>query len=480
MTIIDIARAIISNNNSKKDKNDINNYIEWNPYIEKNYKVPELKLPELTKPNRKKHSKVYAFIDSIKYVRSTKFCTVLPIPTTKKQNVSICGSHQEVSRLIDFMKEIGLIEIADDNYQFNSKNKKYNKSKTYKYYYENELKLKKYYEENDINKCVIKNDTYEKVNKKILPIANFNNDQVKFSSKLHLMKPDNYTISQFENYLYAILYENYPLFRYYQSLADEINYKYYYDYPEMALCFIPTFTWNHGNKSIKKIGIRCTNSLVSAKNNKEKNENFYGLFKEDILKLYKFNLNKDIKSSIPRITLSINKGKWISEDVDIYKEIYKNYKTIKENDEKEDIYLPVVRNFFEIRESIKFLHMRGYFDNEKMLGIHTAYAMGEKRTENELKEIDKEMSFFKEAIILSEGTLYDNEIFLHESCICIDVLHELLEEGYFVWNCYDCFYARKKGVSQEQFETHVSELIEQKANEYILKINNIDGSDFNE
>ena len=49
----------------------------------------------------------------------------------------------------------------------------------------------------------------------------------------------------------------------------------------------------------------------------------------------------------------------------------------------------------------------------------------------------------------------------------IEAIEEsLLKEGYFVWNCYDCFYARKKGVSQEQFETHVAELIEQKANEY--------------
>ena len=54
----------------------------------------------------------------------------------------------------------------------------------------------------------------------------------------------------------------------------------------------------------------------------------------------------------------------------------------------------------------------------------------------------------------------------------MDVLHELLEEGYFVWQVYDSWYARKAGVTQEEYEKEVKKIVEEKANEYINNLFN--------
>ena len=476
ITIIDIYKEIEKKKDFLKEKlQEEDQQNNWKPEKIKDYILPKINFQKLTEPNKKKYSKVLSFIDLLKYIRYNEGCTKISIPTTNKRFLSICGNNREVSRIIQFMKQLNLIEVYDDNYQFNSTNKKYNKSKTYKYYYENEVKLKEFCKINEINKINLKN--FQPHNKKDFEncfFQNFDTSSIRFSSKLQLLKIENISIKQFENLLSIVLYDNYPYLEYYQTLADKINKNYYKNYPEMELCFIPTFTWNKKNTAIRKIGIRCTNTLVNAKNTKEdKDNNFFGNYKEDVLKKYKLNLHKDIKSSIPRLTLSINKGKWITEDIDIYETIYNKYKQYKRNqaEENKDIYNTVVDNFFgDMRNAVKSLHMRGYFDDDVMLGVHTRRVM-----QNVIDKVavDNEMKIFKKSIVESEGgILYDNEIFLHESCICIDVLYELLKEGYFVWNCYDCFYARKKGVSQEQFETHVAELIEQKANEYILKIIN--------
>ena len=49
----------------------------------------------------------------------------------------------------------------------------------------------------------------------------------------------------------------------------------------------------------------------------------------------------------------------------------------------------------------------------------------------------------------------------------MDVLNELLQNGYFVWQCYDAFYAKKKRVTQEHFNEYVTNLVKEKANQYI-------------
>lgn len=434
----------------------------WMPQKAENYTVPPIALPRLTVPNRKRLGKVLAFIDMTKYKRYNEGATIMPIPTTNKRLVSICGSQQNASNLIQFMNAIGLVAVENEYYQYNANCEEYNKSKTYYYYYDNEVLIENYCRENQINKYIVRNDIRDTVVEKI-SIDNFDRKQVRFSSQLHLLKPDNYSVSQFEKYLTAVLYENYPELSHYQQLADKINDTYYAEYPELSLRFVPSFTWGKGSKAVRKIGIRCVNSLVSAKKEKDgAKNNFAGMYKEDVLARYNLNLEKDVKSSVPRITLSLNSGWWIPEEVDIYEVIYKKYVEKREKNEIEDT---VVQNFLAIRESIKSLHMRAYFDDEKTIGVHTRMAMAHVADK---EAVDREMKLYKRAVIDAEGGfLYGNEIFFHESCIYLDVLEELLKSGFFVWECYDAFYAKKRGITQEQYEALVAQIVARKATEYI-------------
>jgi hypothetical protein len=384
----------------------------------------------------------------------------MPIATTSKKLISICGSQRNASNMIKYMITIGLLSEEDNEYQYNATQELYNKSKTYRYYYENEVKIKDYCKEHNINKYVVLNNKQTRLHTVVekLKIENFDNDKVRFSSQLHLLKPDNYSMAQFEGYIEAVLYRNYPHLAYYQELADNINATYYTDCPEMAISFTPNYTWNKGNKAITKIGIRATNELVSAKRDNDGNENFYGVYKEDVLSKYGLNLEKDVTSSIPRITLSLNVEQWIPEEVDIYELIYNEYV----------ISHTVVEEFAEVRSAIKKLHMRAYFDRPSTLGVHTRRVMANVRDK---EAVDAEMRIYQDAIVAAEGgTLYGSEIFFHESCIYMDVLKELLDNGYKVWQCYDAFYASKEDVIQEYFLEYVKNVVEEKANTYVATV----------
>lgn len=454
MNIIDIAREI-----ELKEKQTPEMSVSpfpWRPIECKEYTLPELKIPEVRSKacTKKKLGKVLAFIDMVKYKRLAHGCTIMPIATTSKKLISICGSKMNVSRMIKSMINIGLLEEEDTTFQFGADQEGYNKSKTYRYYYDNEQKLTKYCKENNINKYVVVNNIYSTVCNKF-KIENFDHQKVRFSSHLHLLKPDNYSVAQFENYIAGVLYQNYPYFAHYQDLADEINAKYYANCPEMAINFTPNYTWNKGNKAITKIGIRATNELVSAKRDKDGNENFYGVYKEDVLEQYGLDLEKDVTSSIPRITLSLNIRRWITEEEDIYEKIYQEYINIH----------PVCNKFAEVRSAIKKLHMRAYFDRPSTLGVHTRRVMANVRDK---EAVDAEMRKYQESVIEAEGgRLFGSEIFYHESCIYMDVLKRLLDEGYKVWQCYDAFYAYKEGVAQEEYQEYVTEVVKEKANLYI-------------
>ena len=448
---------------------------DFRPVEAPEYTLPEFRLPDTRKQKdlKKNLSKTLAFIDMNKTKRLKDTCTIIPIPQTNKRYISICGSQKGVSRLIKFMKDIGLISVENGFYQYGADNPAYNCSKTYYYYYQNEVLIKQYCEENNINKYIFSNvdsnvirdnttvvDTFKE------DIESFERSEVKFSSHLHLLKPDNYSVEQFQRYLIRCLYENYPQLLKYQVLADQINRQYYSGNVEFAIQFIPTFTWTKGKKAVRKIGIRATNQYVSAtkKSKEEVNPEFNGYFKADILDQYGLNLEKDVRSSVPRITASINKGYWIPEEIDLYEEIFKEYSRL-------NLWTADTSFTTELRDAIKSLHMRGYFDTATLIGVHTRNAMQyfkDNSSEEELSEIDNLMITLKKAIQIAEGgNLYDSEIFLHESCIYLDVLNRLLSEGYLVWECYDAFYAKKDGISQEYYEKHVQELVKECASNYI-------------
>ena len=468
MTIIDIARQIEltkGQRNTACDSKPGENSLDWTPVKCDDYVVPQFQIPKSRSQacTKSKLSKVLAFISMAKSKRLSQGCTIMPIATTEKRLVQLCGSQQNVSNLIKFMIQVGLLEVESLDYQFNADKEEYNKSKTYRYYHENEEKIERYCEEQDIHKYEIKNNIRDTVVQKFT-ITDIDKKRVLFNSKLCLKKPDGYSKAQFEAYLTAALYERYPGLGHYQELADSINDTYYADEPNLKISLSPRFTWGKKNDVVKKIGIRATNRYVSAKKVKKQNARFHGKYKEDILQQYRLNLEKDVTSSVPRITLSLNTGRWISEDVDIYELIYDQCITLKMQTGTDPT---VVQKFSDVRSAIKTLHMRCYFDDDRYLVTHTWKAMG---FQGNKEEINREMHLLQNAVVSAEGgTLYDNEVFFHESCIYMDVLKELLDNGFRVWQCYDAWYAAKDGVTQSAFEEYMRRIVEEKANPYIAR-----------
>lgn len=426
--------------------------------------MPEFHIPEsrAKAAQRRKLSKVLAFVKRAQSIRLNTGCTIMPIPTTNKNMIAIAGSVANVSNLIKFMCEIGLISIESDKYRFNSRRAGGNFSKKYRYYYENEVRLIEYCKQEGIKEHLTKNS--QKKNEEALPAyLMISPENIAFSSRVRLVKPKNVSVAGFEENLTRCLYRKYPDLERYQKLADEINETYYTEYPEPAIRFVPHLTWDKTKMYIKKIGIRATNQCVSASDTTTHDDNLHRMDKQELLNKYNLNLSKDVKSSVPRITLSLNQYTWEKESTDIYERIYQAYIQSRGCPTSGT----VVQKFEELRPAIKALHMRRYFDTEKEIRNHTCFAM--ENVENR-QEVYDEMEAYQKAVVSAEGgKLYGSEIFFHESCIYLDVLKSLLDNGFFCWECYDAFYARKEGVTQEEFERYVEVLVEEKANAYIKR-----------
>ncbi len=413
---------IVGRFTDKKDYDFTINKTSWEPQKVDIYTLPEFIVNE-SKANggetklKNKLSKVLAFIDSVKHKRFKTGCTVMPISVTNKENLAIWSNEKGVSRAIDYMMEIGLISIENDKYQFGAYYEKDNKSKTYRYYKENEDKLKEYCKAHDIQKYVVKNKVYNTSEIKNVHTG-IDKTKVRFASRLKLIKPLELSRAKFEKQLTLCLYDNYPALRFHIIKANEINEKYYKDYPEFRIRFQPNFSWSNDGLYVNGIGIRATNSLTNLKKENRK----------EVLKEYGFLLEKDINASVPRMTLSLNSGHWIDESQDMYELIYR-------------VIEPTGMFTKEKREAIKKLHMRAYFDSgDKSVGHHTWLSMYQDGILRD--DVCDKMTEFRNALIEAEGgKLYGSEIFYVESCVYLMTLYDLLSAGHKVWQVYDCFYS---------------------------------------
>ena len=394
-------------------------------------------------------SKVLIFIDSIKKNRLKTGITLMPIATTSKRNINIWGRKQNVSNAIEYMKNIGLLVEYNSDYKYNSYKDENNCSKTYLYFVENEKKLIKYCEENNITKFIPKQKKEIKIKKAIFDLIEksktFNEDEVIFSSNLKLHKPVGVSKTEFENYILLCLYKNHPYLSLVQDKVDEMNEKYYQNYPDFQIRFIPNIHWNEDENIIVGIGIRGTNSFCNKKRRKR-----YWIKKE-----YGFVLEKDIKSSVPRLTLSINKGEWVDEDVDIYELINSEFE-------------PGKKFTKERRKAIKELHMSMYFDTGSIKKISGNVLYRMKNKDGVVKEeLDSIISKLKEAVIKVEGgKTYGNEIFYVESCVYLMTLYDLLSAGIMTWFVYDCFYSIEFE-DKEYFESMVINQVKYNFNEFM-------------
>ena len=426
----------------------------WKPYPVKEYTLPEFKMPDKVygAPMREMLSKILAFVDFAQRKRLKEGCTAMPIPTTSRQNLLIWGYPKSVSRAIAFMKEIGLISTYDDTYRFGVPYEKANYGKLYAYYKDNEDKLIQYCKDNGISKYITKN--VEKISnknlikkiEKIEAIINFDIPDVRFGRGLDLEKPNDVSKTDFESLLTQCLYINYPELEFYQAKADEMNERFYESYPEFKIRFKPRFTWK-GNK-VYKIGIRAANEFC----NKTKAE------RAELLKKYGFYLEKDVKSSVPRLTLSINKGYWIDEDIDIYKLINNEF----------DPETELTREGWELRrEAIKHYMLTTYFEDgsDRMLGKNVTYKLDK---EGLVKaEVDELMGRLRTAATkVLGGKTFGSDIFYVESCVYLMTVYDLLTSRHMVWLVFDAFYSNGSE-DQETFEFMLRKGIERNFKEFL-------------
>ena len=434
ISVVEIANRLIDKGDYDFGFDD--NRSKWEPKRADNYVLPVFNITESKAKGaeaklRTKLSKVLAFIDSVKHKRFKDGCTIMPISSTNKDNLAIWGNEMNVSRAIAYMIEIGLIGVENNTYQFGAYYEKDNKSKSYYYYKENEDKVKAYCVAKGIEMYIVQNKVYamdglQNVHREI------DKTKVRFATRLRIYKPVGLSKAEFEKQLTLCLYQNYPGLRFHIMKANEINERYYKDYPEFRIRFQPNFTWSDDGLYVSGIGIRATNSMISLKKDK----------RAEILKAYGFTLEKDINASVPRITLSLNTGKWIDESIDLYELIFR---VMEPNGDFNN----------EMREAIKKLHMRAYFDSsEKQVGHHTWLSMNQDNVDRQ--DVCDKMTEFREAIIKAEGgRLYGSDIFYVESCVYLMTLYDLLTSGHRVWQVYDCFYSTGEE-DQKLFEYMVS------------------------
>ena len=395
----------------------------WQPVRAEEYELPEFKIVESKAKGansklRNKLSKVLTFINFVKHKRYKEGCTIIPISTTSKDYLSIWNNKTGVSNGIAFMKEIGLISIENERYQYKAYYDKDNTSKTYRYYVENEIKIKEYCNEHGIEKYVAKNKVY--TDEEITPVhKDIDKSKVKFSSNLRLFPPEGMGKMQFEKELTFCLYENYPALRFFINKSNEINKMCYEEeYQDFRIKFEPKFHWSSGDTYVSGIGIRATNSWTNTKK----------ADRQAVLDDYGLKLCKDINASVPRMTLSLNTGAWVDESVDLYGLIFQAmYKDLPFNN--------------EVREAIKKMHMRAYFDSSNdALSHHTWLCIDQEGIEK--ATVADEMKKLRQAIEAVEGgKLYNNEIFFVESCVYMMTLYDLVCSGHRVWQVYDCFYS---------------------------------------
>lgn len=204
----------------------------------------------------------------------------------------------------------------------------------------------------------------------------------------------------------------------------------------------------------RKIGIRATTKFMNIPTRKNHPEIVDLPLREDYLDSFygKDNwVEYDIKGSVPRISRLVNFG--IVEDLgtDPYADMYKKW--FNENDE--DGWTE------EKRKMMKTVFMRLYFDRSVAEVIHHLnYVYSTDR----FSDMKMEMYELKELTDKYCGNSDNTEVFLHESCIYMDVYKELISRGIHCVQVYDAFYMAK-----EDLPSDMDDIIYRCMREYIGK-----------
>ena len=194
----------------------------------------------------------------------------------------------------------------------------------------------------------------------------------------------------------------------------------------------------HKKNIISTIGLRATSKIVSFKEHENGNEDYRGIWRWEYLQQY-FNgypyISYDVKASIYQISHLLNFGEWLGNGYDPYQFMFGGQ----------------FKDEFD-RTAYKMLCMCIYFNYPKRVVGNNRFKIpnclaiyGYDTLKESIIEADKGMVSFT-------GRKFYNEIFLHESLLYIDFVHELRQRGIEVVQVYDGFYMREGAASNEELE----------------------------
>lgn len=248
---------------------------------------------------------------------------------------------------------------------------------------------------------------------------------LKINSKYRKM----YKFDKISNVEKAV-YIQYPWLKNYQSKLKYLNKK----QPELPQNRM-NINVKHDNGYLQKISVRYSNNKVSLKANNGATE------RHEFCYINGLNYSFDIKSSIHKITYLMNTGIWLPQSTDMY-EMY----------HKEAIKNGVWNK--TIRQLVKDFMQRCYFDKSKKTAVKHCkddYLKQHYKCYDDAKVYSNMCGILYDAMRKVLGQTYDSEVFLHESCIMIDVMWELIvHRGCKVFPVYDALYYDKEQNDIEQ------------------------------
>ena len=256
------------------------------------------------------------------------------------------------------------------------------------------------------------------------------------------------SLSRIESALNA----RYPQFLEGKKIADELN-------KTLPIEEQIKWQWNlelkqhDGKKYLTKIGFRASNIICSYKKRENKNPCYRGKWRREYLsEVYGSRCSHyDFNASIWRLSYNLLHDEMLPESTDGYELAYGG-----KFESKED------------RKLFKNIAMRLYFGGINQLGV---------QVENKFKEqadklceryvydkararcIQDIMSEQKLLAVEKIGGFFDSEIFLHESCIYLNIYKDIVDSGIRCTQIYDSFYfnADSNVNVNHLYKTHLSQ-----------------------
>lgn len=213
------------------------------------------------------------------------------------------------------------------------------------------------------------------------------------------------------------IHNQYPWLSEYQKKVERLNERLGNDLLKMK--FSPSVKRNAKNE-VSKVGIRCTSMFCNTESRVRS-----GVLEKMLGEWHEY----DVPNSIYRVNKFMRSAEWLDDSVDLYTKM----QPAGVGGSRDDYKSLAMRLFFNQSGAVIVRLLNGGLRHAKKECVSGV-------------EKDRLVGFFDECQSSMErviGKRYGSEIFLHESCIYIDMLECLLNNGFAVAQCYDCFYTDK-------------------------------------